>query len=186
MTDTIPVPKRPTLTLKKKMPDTCALVLPKVDIPKVEVSPVIKPTLSIPRYIPVEKQKQPLRRNPQNHAEVDPNRPLSIKKQVDLLYSPPLPQFDTSLDRARFKEEKKRIGAINSKIKVALLCRLKVHKKSTEDLKKAKHPMRIICLTKMLVRLNKHIREINHLVVSYDEVTGDQIITKIEREEKTE
>jgi len=66
----------------------------------------------------------------------------------------------------------------NEKTYGALKARLEVHRKATYDLLKAKHPMRIICLEKMLLRLNKKLLEINGIAVSYSD-TNELVISKI-------
>jgi hypothetical protein len=63
------------------------------------------------------------------------------------------------------------------KIKEALTSRLSVHKKSTKLLLEAKHPMRIMQLTRMLDRLNRIMLETNKITVKY--VDGKQVVDSV-------
>lgn len=102
-----------------------------------------------------------------------PRKILSLKKPAIVSTIP----VNVSASIAE-KEAKALAWKEANKIKSALLCRLKVHLKATTDLKTAKHPMRIICLQKMLIRLNSKLKEINKIIVSYDD-NGKQIQTPI-------
>lgn len=75
---------------------------------------------------------------------------LSLKKPVDS-------------EKEKLKAEK--IAA--TKAKQALISRLNVHKNATKLLKDAKHPMRIMQLTRMLARLNRIFLTTNKIVVKY-------------------
>lgn len=71
------------------------------------------------------------------------------------------------------KEEKAKVR----KVKEALTSRLSVHKKSTKLLLEAKHPMRIMQLTRMLDRLNRIMLETNKIIVKY--VDGKQVVERV-------
>lgn len=71
------------------------------------------------------------------------------------------------------KEEK----AKARKVKEALVSRLSVHKKSTKLLLEAKHPMRIMQLTRMLDRLNRIMLETNKIIVKY--IDGKQVVESV-------
>jgi len=94
--------------------------------------------------------------------ETTPRKILSLKKK-------PVEVIDPQIVKSQ-----PNIVKINGPLKQ----RLEVHAKATSDLKKTKHPIRIACLVKMLIRLNVAIAKINSLTVSYDE-SGKQILTPV-------
>jgi hypothetical protein len=110
---------------------------------------------------------------------------LSLKKKsltetiIPVVKEVPKPLIQTYVAQpleSRRKPQKKVSSVAPTKVSESLKSRLIVHTKATNDLKTAKHPMRIMCLNKMLLRLNKHLLLDNSLVVSYDDL-GEQILT---------
>lgn len=118
----------------------------------------------------------------------EPRKILTLKKKpvLEVPPKPPEPVVapEKPNDRRLAKEAKKAANRARSKVAQALASRLDVHKKATRDLKVQKHPMRIMCLNKMLTRLNRHLLLDNKLTVSYNE-KNEQILTNVSIPEET-
>jgi hypothetical protein len=106
------------------------------------------------------------------NQQIQPRKILSIKKKI-VSYrpdpiTPPVIDYEKEANLA-----KQKAASEARQIAGALKQRLEVHLKSTKELKKAKHPIRIACLQKMIIRLDKYLSEINKLKVVYDDL-GNQ------------